>query len=143
MREITPYLNFDGTCGEAMRFYHQCLGGELHEMSFADGAKMGGFEVAPGTEDRMMHARLVSERAVLMASDTMQGESYAPGNNVWLNIVCESDEEVDSLYPKLSEGGREIMGPHDAFWGARFAMFQDRFGIHWMLNHERQHRQEG
>jgi PhnB protein len=63
---------------------------------------------------------------------------FQQGNNVWLNFVCESDDEVASLYDALSTGGKEIMAPHDAFWGARFAMFTDRFGVNWMLNYERQ-----
>lgn len=141
MREITPYLNFDGNCREAMTFYQQCIGGELHVMNFDDGG-MGDFQPPPGSEGRVLHARLVKGPTVLMASDTMPGMPYQRGNDVWLNIVCESAEEVDRLFPLLSRGGKEIMGPHDAFWGARFAMFTDRFGFNWMLNHERP-RQQG
>ena len=37
--------------------------------------------------------------------------------------------EVDALYGRLVEGGREVMAPHDAFWNARFAMLVDRFRI--------------
>ncbi|HEY8311990.1 MAG TPA: VOC family protein, partial [Gemmatimonadaceae bacterium] len=54
-----------------------------------------------------------------------------------LSVTCDNDEEVDTLYRPLVEGGTETMAPHDAFWGARFAMLTDRFGINWMLNHER------
>ncbi len=32
MKDITPYLTFDGSCREAMTFYQQCLGGELSTM---------------------------------------------------------------------------------------------------------------
>ncbi|HEV2149646.1 MAG TPA: VOC family protein [Longimicrobiaceae bacterium] len=134
MREITPYLNFDGSCREAMTFYQRCLGGELHVMTFAD----GGFDSTPGAEERVLHARLVRGPTMLMASDTMPGTPYQQGTDIHLNFFLDSDEEVETLYPALSEGGQEVMAPHDAFWGARFAMFVDRFGVHWMLNHERQ-----
>lgn len=133
MKAITPYLNFDGNCREAMTFYQRCLGGELHVMTFGEGE----FESPPEAKDRVIHARLQRGDVVLMASDTMPGMPYEQGNDVWLSLQCESDDEVGSLYAALSAGGHEVMAPHDAFWGARFAMLTDRFGMNWMLNHER------
>jgi PhnB protein len=133
MNAITPYLNFDGTTREAMTFYQQCLGGELFTMGFEE----HGFAKTEEEKQRLIHARLTNGRFSLMASDTMPGSQLNEGNNVWLHVDCESDAEVDALYAKLIEGGSEVMGPHDAFWGARFAMLHDRFGCNWMLNHER------
>lgn len=43
MKEITPYLNFDGNCREAMTFYQRCLGGELNVMTFGE----AGFDSPP------------------------------------------------------------------------------------------------
>ena len=34
----------------------------------------------------------------------------------------------------LSEGGVVAMPLQPMFWGAHWASFQDRFGIHWMIN---------
>lgn len=133
MQAMTPYLNFDGNCREAMTFYQHCIGGELNVMTFGEGE----FDSPPESKDRLIHARLTKGSTILMASDTMPGMPYQQGNNVWLSLVCESDEEVNSLYVTLSDGGKGIMPPHDAFWGARFGMFTDRFGFNWMLNHER------
>ncbi|MBV9774443.1 MAG: VOC family protein [Gemmatimonadetes bacterium] len=133
MREIHAYLNFDGNCREAMTFYQQCLGGELHVMTFGEGQP----DSPPETKDRVIHARLTKERAMLMASDTMPGMPFRQGTNVWLSLDCESAEEVDSLYAALAEGGNGTMPPHDSFWGARFAMLTDRFGTNWMFNHEK------
>lgn len=136
MRQIAPYLNFDGDCAEAMAFYQQCLGGELFAMTFAD-AKLG---TAPEHDGRVMHARLtLAGDAMLMASDTMPGMS-APlvrGTNAWVHLACDDDAEVDARFAALADGGTPTMAPHDAFWGARFAMLTDRFGVQWMLNHER------
>lgn len=132
MKEITPYLNFDGNCREAMTFYQQCLGGELNITTFGE----SGFDSPGETRDRLMHARLTGGSTLLMASDTMPGMQYQQGNNVWLSLACESAEEVDKLYPVLSDGGKGTMAPNDPFWGGRFAMLTDRFGVHWMLSHE-------
>lgn len=132
MKEITAYLNFDGTCREAMTFYQQCLGGELFVMTFGEGE----FESPPEAKHRLLHARLASGPTVIMASDTMPGMPFQAGNNVWLSLACDSVDEVQKVYDALGQGGREIMAPHDSFWGARFAMLTDRFGVNWMLNHE-------
>lgn len=132
MKVITPYVIFDGNCREAMTFYHEILGGKLDVMRASDAPNM-----PPGMGDRLIHARLVHGDTVLMASDNMPGMPYSQSNSIWLNVACETDEEVDSLYARLSDGGHVGQAPHDTFWNARFAMFTDRFGVNWMLNHER------
>ncbi len=132
MKHVLPYLIFDGDCREAMRFYHQCLGGELFEMTFAEADAPS----PPEAKDRLVHAAVKREAFMLMASDTMPGMPFTVGNNVSVYLACDSDDEVQSLYDQLTMGGKEGMKPHDAFWGARFAMLIDRFGVNWMLAHE-------
>lgn len=133
MKNITAYLTFDGNCREAMTFYKECLGGELHLMPFSD---------APGdfpkeAKDRVMHARLSNGSAILMASDAMPGKPPQPGSNFSLTIDCESLEEIERLFTALGQNGQVTMPLHDAFWGARFGMLKDRLGIHWMFNFDR------
>lgn len=83
-----------------------------------------------------MHAALAKGPAmILMASDTAPGELHS-GNNFWLNIQCDSLDEIERLFGALGEGGTVKMPLHDAFWGARFGMLTDRFGINWMFNYE-------
>ena len=132
MKAFIPYLNFDGNCGDAMRFYHKCLGGQVDIQTFAD-AKMAG---PPGTENRVVHARLSSGAAMLMASDTMPGMPYTQGNNVYVNVDCESVAEIERIFAAMSEGGKVTMPLADQFWGARFGMLVDKFGLHWMFNCE-------
>ena len=133
MKEISAYLTFAGDCRAAMEFYRDSLGGELFITTFGE-AEM---ESPPGSEHLVMHARLTRGATVLMASDSMPGMTVQKGDNVWLSLACETDEEVQSAYDALMTGGTEVMAPHDAFWGSRFAMLTDRFGVNWMLNHER------
>lgn len=133
MKEITPYLIFNGNCREVMTFYQSCLGGDLNVMTFGEAEP----KTPPESKDQLIHARLAKGAMVIMASDTMPGSPYSQGNDVWLSSACETDDEVDSLFPRLSAGGKSVMVPHDAFWGSRFAMLTDRFGINWMLSHER------
>lgn len=132
MKHVMPYLIFDGECRDAMTFYHQSLGGEYFQMTFAEGE----FESPPEAQDRLIHAAIKRDDLLLMASDTQPGMPYTVGNNVAVYLTCDSDDEVQQLYDKLRAGGKETMAPHDAFWGARFAMLTDKFGVNWMLGHE-------
>jgi PhnB protein len=133
MKEIITYLNFDGNCREAMNFYQKSLGGELHIMPFSE---MPG-DVPKENKDRIMHAALRNGPAVLMASDTMPGMPFHPGNNVWICVNPESTEEADRLFNAIGENGKIVMPIQDTFWGARFGMLTDKFGINWMFNYEK------
>ena len=134
MKAIVAYLNFDGNCREAMKFYQRCLGGELSIMPFSE---------APGdfpkeAKDRVMHARVTKDgTALLMASDTMPGSNFVQGTNFSISIDCQSAEETDRLFTAFSEKGKITMPLQDAFWGARFGMLRDQFGINWMFNFEK------
>jgi PhnB protein len=132
MKEINVYLTFDGNCRQAMQFYHKCLGGELQMLPFSEAP----FESPAEAKDRIIHARITNGAAILMASDTMPGMPVNQGNNFSVSINCSSADEVERLFNALAEKGKVIMAVHDAFWGARFGMLTDQFGINWMFNFE-------
>ena len=133
MKELVTYLNFDGNCRDAMKFYERCLGGELHMMPFAEAQ----FDYPKEAKDRILHARLTKGSAVLMASDTMPGMPFKQGNNFSISIHCESVQELERLFTALGEGGKVTMPLQDTFWGARFGMITDQFGVNWMFNFEK------
>ena len=134
MKAIVTYLNFNGNCREVMKFYQRCLGGELSIMPFSE---------APGdfpkeAKDRVMHARVTKDgTTLLMASDTMPGSNFVQGTNFSISIDCQSAEETDRLFNAFSENGKITMPLQDAFWGARFGILRDQFGINWMFNFEK------
>jgi len=132
MKAFIPYLNFDGNAREAMTFYQQCLGADLTLQAFGEaGAPF------PGSEKLIMHARLSTQAgAVIMASDSMPHVPLVLGNNVWVTQDCDSIEEIERLFAAFGEGGSVMMPLADQFWGARFGMLTDKYGINWMFNHE-------
>lgn len=132
MKDITPYFTFNGSARQAMTFYKEVLGGDLNLMTFENSP----VEVPADAKDRIMHATLSNGTITLMASDTMPNQTTTNGNSVSLSINCSSVEEIDRLYNSLSEGGEITMPLQDTFWGARFAMLTDKFGIGWMFNYD-------
>jgi PhnB protein len=133
MNATNVYLNFDGNCREAMTFYAKCLGGEPNFTTFAQGPPEVA-ALAKDASDRMLHAELHSGPVVLMASDLMPGMAFHKGNNFSISISCDTLAEMERLFAALSDEGAVTMAMHDAFWGGRFGMLTDQFGIQWMLS---------
>jgi PhnB protein len=116
-----------------MEFYKEALGGELHIAPFSETPH----EFPPEHRNRVMHANLAWGSHVLMASDTMPGMPLHQGNNYSVCIQCESAGEIERFFAALSKKGEVTMPLSDTFWGARFGMLKDRFGIQWMFNFEK------
>lgn len=131
MPTLDSYLFFDGACAEAMRFYQQVLGGDLQPMlTYADGPDGGA--VAPGDKGRIMHACLVLDGRMLMASDSPTPEPGAVrGFAVALNYP--KAEDARRTYDALAAGGSVTMPLQKTFWSEAFGMVTDRFGTPWMV----------
>jgi PhnB protein len=130
---IITYIHFPGEAEAAINFYKEVLGAELIMIS-----KMGDgpMEVPPHLKDKIMHARLKIGDSILYLSDTFDESKIVKGTNAALSVHVDTPAEVDSLFAELSEGGQATMPPSDVFWGSRFSMLTDKFGIHWMVNCE-------
>lgn len=145
MATINPYLNFNGTTEEAFNFYKSVFGGEFTAFTRFKDIPSGGEgseECAPLSENdqnKIMHIALpIGNENVLMASDYPDSmmEKLSAGNNFSISINADSKEEADRLFNGLSEGGTAEMPMADAFWGAYFGMFKDKFGINWLVNYD-------
>lgn len=136
MAAVNSYLNFDGDCGQAFDFYRSVFGGEfLTKMKF--GEMPGGDQVPPKQKDKVMHVSLpIGPHTCLMGSDWSEevGGKMVRGNSFAVSIQTDSKPEADRLFNGLSAGGKVTMPLTDAFWGAYFGMFVDKFGIQWMVN---------
>ncbi|SEJ08422.1 VOC family protein [Demequina mangrovi] len=140
MASVSTYLNFDGTCEEAFAFYRDVFGGELT----APIMRMGEVPPSPGMppvpedeKDRVMHCALdILGGHRIMGSDIMpsMGHVLKPGNNVYLNLAVDDEDQLRDLFARLSAGGDIEMEPTPMFWGDLYASFTDRFGIQWMLD---------
>ena len=72
IRQINPYLNFDGDAAKAAKLYESALGAKIEHISrFGD---MPGSDAKPETKDRVMHASLSFGKAgTIMMSDIQPG----------------------------------------------------------------------
>ncbi|HKP97844.1 MAG TPA: VOC family protein [Fibrobacteria bacterium] len=138
MATINPYLSFDGTCKQAFDFYKSVFGGEFATlMKFGEVPKE--FQPpgqTPAEGEKLMHVALpIGKTAMLMGSD--RPGAFGPGKKgdmFNVAIAAESKAEAEKLFNGLSAGGQVTMPMSDAFWGAYFGMFTDKFGVQWMVN---------
>ena len=136
MISIHPYLNFMGNTEAAMNFYKSVFGGEF--IAFERFKDSPGFEKMPKQDqEKIMHASLpMGKNNVLNATDVLESmeQTLTQGNNFYILVKTESEEETDLLFKKLSEGGKIEMPVNKTFWGAYCGMCRDKFGIQWMIN---------
>jgi len=136
MATVNPYLNFMGNTEEAMNFYKSVFGNEfIFLQRFKDTPH--GANMSPEDQEKIMHVSLrIGSNTVLMATDMLEsmGQKMTQGNNFSLTISPDSREEADKFFAALSAGGTIIMPLEDAFWGAYFGAFTDKFGVQWMIN---------
>lgn len=132
MPKLEAYLFFDGNCAEAMRFYERALGGTLRLMTHAESPVAE--QSPPGSEDRIMHARLDLDGGVLMASDSMVGQPCGAMNGVALALSYPDVAEARRTFDLLADGGTVTMPLAETFWADAFGMVVDRFGTSWMIN---------
>ncbi|HEY8781502.1 MAG TPA: VOC family protein [Mucilaginibacter sp.] len=135
MTQINAYVGFNGKCREAMRFYQECLGGELALQTIEESPIAA--QCPSAMQHQILHSSLSKGSLLLLGSDMVGPDGYTKGNNVALSLNCCSEDEINSFYTKLSAGGK-IMDPlKEQFWGALFAAFTDKFGINWILNYNK------
>lgn len=127
MQKITTFLMFEGQAEAAMTFYMS-----LFKDSEIVSIQRYGAE-GPGPEGTIVHASftLAGQEFMCIDSPAKHGFTFTP--SISLFVETETEAELDTLFAKLSEGGKVLM-PLDAYPFARkFAWCEDRFGVSWQI----------
>ena len=131
--KLDVYLNYQGTCEGAFRFYEQHLGGKII-MMMRHKESPDPSNLPADWQESILHARIELGNTALLGADMPQAE---PVRSAYLTLTFDSDEEAERVYALLSEGGQIFMKMEETFFATRFAMLRDRFGTSWMLLHPR------
>lgn len=109
MQKITPFLWFNGDVREAVDHYTAI---------FPNASVLS---TTPGPDETLMGATLEIEGQQLIAFNGGPAHRFTPAISLYVN--CETQEEVDDLWAKLSDGGAE----------SRCGWLEDRFGLSWQI----------
>jgi PhnB protein len=131
---VQTYLQFEGQCEEAIRFYTRAIGAEVQMMmrhrESPEPAPPG--MLPPGSGEKIMHAAIKIGDTILLATDgRCSGKPAFQGFS--LNISAADEAEARGVYARLSDGGNVTMPLTKTFWSPAFGMLVDRFGVPWMV----------
>ncbi len=88
-------------------------------------------------KNQILHASLIKDGLILLGSDMTGPDGFAKGNNIALSVNCSTEDEINTFFRKLSEGGKIIDPLKLQFWGAMFGILTDKFGIRWMFIYDK------
>ena len=132
IKQLNPYLNFDGTAEKAIKLYEKALGAKTESLQrFGD---IPGGNPNSDHKDRVMHALLRIGAGTIMISDTQPGMLFTPEGNVHVCLDFDDPADLTKKFDALAAGGKVTMPVEDTFWGARFGMLTDAYGVRWMFN---------
>jgi predicted 3-demethylubiquinone-9 3-methyltransferase (glyoxalase superfamily) len=115
MQKITPFLWFDSQAEEAMNFYISIF----KNSKTVTVARYG--DADPGPKGSVMTAAFQLEGQDFVALNGGPQFKFTPAISFVVN--CETQQEVDELWEKLSAGGRKD----------RCGWLQDKFGVSWQI----------
>ena len=115
MQKITPFLWFNGQAEEAANLYTSLF----KNSKIGNIARYG--EAGPGPKGTVMSVTFQLNGQEFIALNGGPQFTFSPA--VSFLVSCETQEEVDRLWEKLSEGGRKD----------RCGWLQDKYGVSWQI----------
>ena len=115
MQKITPFLWFDNQAEEAVNFYIS-----LFKNSKVNTTKRYG-DAGPGPKGSVMIVSFQLEGQDFIALNGGPSFKFTPALSLYVD--CETQDEVDQLWEKLSAGGRKD----------RCGWLQDKYGLSWQI----------
>lgn len=129
-QKVIPHLWFDHQAEEAVNFY----------TSLFEGSKTGkitryaeaGQEVHGQEPGAVMTVDFVLAGQKFIALNGGPHFKFTPAISFY--VTCETEDEVDELWEKLSEGGTPMM-PLDKYdWSEKYGWVQDKYGLTWQIS---------
>jgi len=114
-KKITTFLTYDGQAEEAVDLYTSVFPNSRITSTRRYG------EAGPGEEGSLMTATFELDGQEFIALNG--GPSFTFGQGFSLFVDCETQEEVDQLWEKLSEGGEK----------GQCGWLTDKFGVSWQI----------
>jgi predicted 3-demethylubiquinone-9 3-methyltransferase (glyoxalase superfamily) len=115
MQKITPFLWFDNQAEEAMKFYVSVF----RNSKVLNVVRYGA--AGPGPKGTVMTAKFLLDGVEFVALNGGPAFQITPAISFVVN--CETQEEVDDLWSKLSAGGED----------GQCAWLKDKYGVSWQI----------
>lgn len=128
MTALTPYLHLPGTAREALTFYGEVFGAEVHAFTLAQ------FGRTDGPAEAVAHGYLSGGPVTLFASDATAEEPTLRCEGLMLSLLGTAEPDtLRAWFAALSEGGRVVDDLQKRPWGDVDGQVVDRYGLHWLI----------
>ena len=127
--KLSPHIIFNGNCSEAMNFYNNVFDGELIMKTYSETSE----KISENDKDKIMHALLSFNNIEITASDALDNNKTVNCSSVIISLEYDNINEAENIFNKLSEGSLSELVFKYSFWGTKFGLFTDKFGIQWMI----------
>jgi PhnB protein len=133
--KTVPYFYFNGNAAEAIAFYTKVFSAKPAQVMLYK--EMPHSEAAQQYADKVLHAEITLGDDLYYISDAVGENEVKVGDNLQINLNCDTEEELRRLFSGLSVRGNVTMPIEDTFWGAVYGSLTDQFGISWSLNYQK------
>ena len=123
MQKIIPHIWFSTEAKEATEFYTS-----LFPHSKID--HLTRITDTPSGDCDMVSFTLAGQKFMAISA----GPYFTLNPAISLFVVCESEEEIQTLWNKLSEGGKVLMPCNTYPWAKKYGWLQDKYGLSWQLS---------
>jgi predicted 3-demethylubiquinone-9 3-methyltransferase (glyoxalase superfamily) len=133
MQRIVPNLWFDRRAKEAADFYISVFGdGKINAESYYPKSAEEGladFQKDFAGKVLTIDFELSGYRFTAINADT----TFIPNPSISFFYTCDSKEEMDELWKKLSDGGKALMPLNKYPFSEYYGWVQDKFGFSWQV----------
>lgn len=133
MQKTTTFLMFVGDqCGkaeEAIKFYISLFkNSEVKNIDYWNGDEPG------GKKGLVKQATFTIDGIEYMASENTMDHAFSFTPSISIFVNCEDENELNSLFEKLSNGGKIMMPVNNYGFSKKFGWTSDKYGVSWQLN---------
>lgn len=119
-KRITPFLWFDTQAEEAAKFYTSIFpNSKIHDVSHYEGKEVEEVSGRPEGSVSTVEFELDGEHFTSLNG----GPVFKFNESISFMVHCETQEEVDHYWSKLTEGGQEV----ECGW------LKDKYGVSWQI----------
>lgn len=127
-------INFNGNCGEAVKFYSEAFGIETTQIvKYRDLPQNPNFTISQDELDYVIIATMNIDGTNIMFQDLLKFMQQEFNSNVTISVKRSTVDEVTKLFNKLSEDGTVTCQLQKMEWSEWYGALKDKFGTSWQI----------
>jgi len=134
MKKVTPVINMNGRCEEAIHYYERVFSTKADFiLHYSDADKNDwNAELTDEQKKYVYHCEMTICNQRFMLSDVISFE-IVNGNNFFCVITCDAKDEVIDIYEKMATDSTILIPLHETTYSSATANVIDKFGIRWAI----------